>query len=102
MQVSRYKRINYQYQFKPNNEYENDYISLGKRNDKCFVRMYLKTKEVIEQGYKPWFINEWYYNQLISRYDYYVYLICMSCAIGSILILSGCSSMQNMVKMCFL
>jgi hypothetical protein len=72
MQVSRYKRINYQYQFKPNNEYENDYISLGKRNDKCFVRMYLKTKEVIEQGYKPWFINEWYYNQLISRYDYYV------------------------------
>lgn len=44
----------------------------GKRNDKCFVRMYLKTKEVIEQGYKPWFINEWYYNQLISRYDYYV------------------------------
>lgn len=72
MQVSRFKRINYQYQFKPNNEYENDYISLGRRSDKCFVRMYLKTKEVIEQGYKPWFINEWFYNQMISRFDYYV------------------------------
>ena len=34
--------------------------------------MYLKTKEVIEQGYKPWFINEWFFNQMISRYDYYV------------------------------
>lgn len=72
MQVSRYKRINYQYQFTTNNEYENDYISLGKRSDKCFVRMYLKTKEVIEQGYKSWFINIWYFNQMISRFDYYV------------------------------
>lgn len=72
MQVSNYRRILYQYQFLSNNEYENDYVALGKRSDKCFVRMYLKTKEVIEQGYKPWFINIWFFNQLINRYDYYI------------------------------
>lgn len=72
MQVSRYKRINYQYQFTTNGNYENDYISLGRRSDKCFVRMYLKTKEVVEQGYKPWFFNIWYFNNLINRFDYYV------------------------------
>lgn len=73
MQVSRYKRIRYEYAFKPNDEYENDYISLGKRGDKCFVRIYLKSKEVVEKGYKPWFFKEWLFNGLICRYDYYVY-----------------------------
>lgn len=73
MQVSRYKRIHYEYAFKPDDEYENDYISLGKRSDKCFVRIYLKSKEVIEKGYKPWFFKEWLFNGLINRYDYYVY-----------------------------
>lgn len=73
MQVSRYKRIRYEYAFKPNDEYENDYISLGKRGDKCFVRIYLKSKEVVEKGYKPWFFKEWLLNGLINRYDFYVY-----------------------------
>lgn len=73
MQVSRYKRIHYEYAFKPNDEYENDYIALGKRSDKCFVRIYLKSKEVVEKGYKPWFFKEWLLNGLINRYDYYVY-----------------------------
>lgn len=73
MQVSRYKRIHYEYAFKPNEEYENDYISMGKRSDKCFLRIYLKSKEVVEQGYKPWFFKEWLFNGLINRYDYYVY-----------------------------
>ena len=73
MQVSRYKRIRYEYAFKPNDEYENDYISLGKRGDKCFVRIYLKSKEVVEKNYKPWFFKEWLFNGLINRYDYYVY-----------------------------
>lgn len=73
MQVSRFKRVQYAYQLKnKTDEYENDYLALGKRGDKCFVRMYLKTKEVVEQGYKGWFFYIWLFNGLISRYDLYV------------------------------
>ena len=72
MQVSSFKDSYYHYKFKPNNEYESDYVSLGRRGSKCFVRIYLKTKEVVEQGYKPWFLNIWLLNNMISRYDYYV------------------------------
>lgn len=72
MQVSSFRRITYQYQFDSNDEYENDYVALGKRGDKCFVRMYLKSKEVVEQGYKSFFIGLWYYNGLINYYDKYV------------------------------
>jgi len=73
MQVSQYRRVKYEYAFKPNDEYENDYIALGKRSDKCFLRIYLKSKEVVEKGYKPWFFKEWLLNGLINRYDFYVY-----------------------------
>lgn len=73
MRVSTYKRIRYEYAFRPNDEYENDYISMGKRGDKCFLRIYLKSKEVVEKGYKGWFLKEWLLNGLISRYDFYVY-----------------------------
>lgn len=71
MQVSRFKRVQFAYQLKSNDEYENDYIALGNRGDKCFLRMYLKTKEVVEQGYKGWFFYVWLFNGLISRYDLY-------------------------------
>lgn len=73
MQVSRYKGVSYHYSFLPNNDVDNDYIALGKRSDKCFVRIYNKTREVVEQGYKSWFLKEWFFNGLISRYDFYVY-----------------------------
>ena len=53
MQVSSFRDCQYHYKFKANSEYESDYVALGKRNSKCFVRIYLKTKEVVEQGYKP-------------------------------------------------
>lgn len=76
MQVSRFRRVRYDYQFKPNDEYEGDYVALGKRSDKCFVRIYLKSKEVVEQGYKPWFFKEWVLNGMISRYDYAIYEEC--------------------------
>ena len=33
--------------------YEIDYVSMGKRSDKVFIRIYLKSKEVIEKNYKP-------------------------------------------------
>lgn len=56
--------------------YEIDYISMGKRSEKVFIRIYLKTKEVIEKGYKPWFFKCWLLNGLINRYDFYVYEEC--------------------------
>lgn len=76
MQVSHFRRVTYQYQFRPNDEYENDYIALGKRSDKVFVRIYLKSKEVVEKGYKGWFLKEWLFNGLINRFDFYVYEKC--------------------------
>ncbi|MDE7089938.1 MAG: hypothetical protein K2O54_07445 [Prevotella sp.] len=48
-----------------------DYVALGKRGDKCFLRMYLKSKEVVEEGYKGWFFWYWKENGLISAYDAY-------------------------------
>ena len=48
---------------------ENDYIALGARGQRCFVRIYLKSKEVVQQGYKGWFFYIWFYQGLISRYD---------------------------------
>ncbi len=52
--------------------YEWDYLSLGRRGDKCFLRIYLKTKEVVEMGYKGWFLKLWQLQGMISRYDLYV------------------------------
>ena len=57
-------------------DYEIDYVSLGKRSDKVFIRIYLKSKEVVEQGYKGWFFYIWFFNGLINRYDLYVYEEC--------------------------
>lgn len=56
--------------------YEIDYVALGKRSDKVFIRIYLKSKEVVEQGYKGWFFYLWLFNGLINRYDLYVYEEC--------------------------
>ena len=41
-----------------------------------FIRIYLKSKEVIEQAYKGWFFYIWLFNGLINRYDLYVYEEC--------------------------
>lgn len=71
MQVSSYRRVRYEYELKAKG-FESDYIALGKRGQKVFVRMYLKTKEVVENGYKGWFFYYWYLNGLISAYDLYV------------------------------
>lgn len=52
-------------------DYELDYIAMGKRGDKCFVRIYLKSKEVIQKGYKQYFLKAWLFQGLINRYDLY-------------------------------
>jgi hypothetical protein len=56
--------------------YEVDYVALGKRSDKVFIRIYLKCKEVIEQAYKGWFLYTWLFHGLINRYDLYVFEEC--------------------------
>lgn len=50
-----------------------DYVTLGRRkSNNVFFRCYNKTKEVIEMGYKQFFIPIWYENGLISLFDRYV------------------------------
>ena len=51
-----------------------DYLSFGMRNsNNIFVRMYNKSREVIEKNYKSFFLEKWLSDKLISNYDYYVY-----------------------------
>lgn len=73
MRVDRFKNATYVTNKVGAEDYEIDYVALGKRSDKVFVRIYQKTREVIEQGYKPWFFHIWETNGLISKYDKYVY-----------------------------
>lgn len=51
---------------------EIDYLCLGNRkSNNIFFRTYNKTREVVEKGYKGFFIDLWYKNGLISEYDKY-------------------------------
>ncbi len=50
-----------------------DYFTLGRRkSNNVFFRAYDKTKEVIEQGYKQFFIPIWLEHGLISKFDEYI------------------------------
>ena len=51
-----------------------DYISFGNRkSNDIFVRIYNKSREVIEKNYKAFFIDKWLRDKLINSYDHYVY-----------------------------
>lgn len=51
---------------------EIDYLCLGQRkSNNIFFRAYNKTREVLEKGYKGFFIDLWFQNGLISEYDKY-------------------------------
>lgn len=77
MQVSNFKRWSMQGNFIGDNDTKTDYISLGRRkSNNIFLRIYNKTKEVIEMGYKQFFIEYWYSNKLISFYDKWIYEKC--------------------------
>ncbi len=76
MRVDRFKDALFHTEKSGSEDFEIDYISMGKRSDKVFIRIYMKSKEVIEQNYKPWFFKVWLFNGLISRYDFYVYEEC--------------------------
>lgn len=73
MKVSQYKKVNIIASNVGSDGYEVDYLSLGRRGGKCFVRIYLKSKEVVEEGYKAFFFRIWFFHGLISRYDLYCY-----------------------------
>lgn len=73
MRIDRFKNATYVTNKVGSEDYEIDYVALGKRSDKVFVRIYQKTREVIEQNYKPWFLKVWKMNGMISDYDLYVY-----------------------------
>lgn len=54
-----------------------EYLSLGNRkSNNLFFRSYHKTREVVEMGYKDFFLDIWLSNGLISQYDYYIYTFC--------------------------
>lgn len=76
MRVDRFKNATYVTNKVGSDDYEIDYVALGKRSDKVFIRIYQKTREVIEQNYKPWFFQVWLMNGLINEYDKYVYEKC--------------------------
>lgn len=73
MRVDRYRGANYHTAKVGSEDYEIDYVSLGNRGGKCFVRIYMKSKEVVEQGYKAFFFYLWLFHGLINRYDLYCY-----------------------------
>ena len=50
--------------------YKKDYLALGNRkSNNVFIRIYNKSLEVIDNGYKAFFFELWYQNKLISYYD---------------------------------
>ena len=53
---------------------EIDYLSLGsRRSNDIFIRIYNKSREVVEKNYKSFFLDKWLQDGLICNYDYYVY-----------------------------
>lgn len=76
MRVDRYRDASFHTVKAGTDDYDLDYVALGRRGMKTFVRIYLKSKEVIEMGYKPFFFQVWLLNGLINRYDFYVYEEC--------------------------
>jgi len=76
MRVDRFNDAVTHTEKKGSQDYEIDYVALGKRTDKVFVRIYMKSKEVVEMGYKGWFFYFWLFNGLINRYDLHVYEEC--------------------------
>jgi hypothetical protein len=72
MQQSRFSRWSKEGKFIGEYEVESDYVTLGrKKSNNLFFRAYNKTKEVVEQGYKQFFIKLWYMEKLINYFDLY-------------------------------
>lgn len=77
MRVSRLKEFDMHGKFVGEDGVEFDYLRMGRlTSNNIIFRAYLKSKEVVEMGYKPWFLKIWLFHGLISRYDFYVYEEC--------------------------
>jgi hypothetical protein len=64
-------------EFKGKQGIEIDYFRFGRlKSNNMIFRIYLKSKEVVEQGYKSFFFRLWLIQGLINRYDLYVYEEC--------------------------
>lgn len=75
--VSRFKEGEQHFEFVGDNDYEVDYLRLGRlRSNNMILRFYNKTKEVVEQGYKGFFLKLWLLHGLINRFDLYCYEQC--------------------------
>lgn len=69
MQISDFKRGGGEFYFK-DDETIMDYFCLGRRkSNNVFMRIYDKSKEVVEMGYKQFFQAMWLDKGLISKYD---------------------------------
>lgn len=72
MQQSRFSRGSIEFSFRNQWITETDYLTLGrKKSNNLFFRIYDKTKEVIQQQYKQFFIELWYQKKMISFFDKY-------------------------------
>jgi len=72
MQHSRFSRGSIEFSFRNQWDVETDYLTLGrKKSNNLFFRTYDKTKEVIQKGYKQFFIKIWYMEHMISYFDMY-------------------------------
>lgn len=70
MQQSRFSRGSIEFELRRQWDVETDYLTLGRKtSNNLFFRVYDKTKEVIEKGYKQFFIKIWYMEKLISYFD---------------------------------
>lgn len=77
MRVSRLREFDMHGKFVGDEGVEFDYLRMGRlKSNNIIFRAYLKSKEVVEMGYKPWFFKIWLFHGLISRYDFYVYEEC--------------------------
>lgn len=72
MQISNFERWHKEGNFVAN-DILCDYFTLGRRkSNNVFFRVYNKSKEVIEQGYKQFFIPIWRSQGLISKFDMFL------------------------------
>lgn len=74
MRLSRLTDSTLHINYRGNEDFEVDYVTLGKKSScNVFFRIYLKSKEVVEKGYKAFFLKLWFLNGMINRYDLYCY-----------------------------
>lgn len=75
MQCSRFKDSMAHIEYVDGYKHQVDFYSFGNRGNPIYLRMYLKSKEVVECGYKNkkcFFISVWKQKKLISEYDAYI------------------------------